>query len=107
IGAGLEIGIAKAAIAALEQHNALAHFGKVGNQRFLVFFEDLGADRDAQHRVLAIATGAIAAHAVNAHFGAEMLLVAIVDERIEPIDTFGHHITAAAAIAAIGSTKFD
>ena len=36
-----------------------------------------------------------------------MLLIAIVDERVEAIDTFGNHIAAASAVTAVRAAKFD
>jgi hypothetical protein len=78
--------VAEAAIAALEQQHALAEFGQVGNQRLVVFLEDLRADRHLQNHIAAMGAGAVAAHAVNAGFGLEVLLVAVVDQRVETID---------------------
>ena len=101
------MGIAEAAIAAREQHDALAHFGHVGDQGFVVVLKHLGAHGHAQHRVGAIGAGAVLAHAMGAGIGLEVLLIAIVDQGIEPVDAFEHDVTAAPAIAAIGSAEFD
>ena len=124
IGRGREIGVAEAAIAALADHHALADLGHVGDQRLLVLFENLRADRHLQHGVGAAPAGAVLAHAVHAGLalemlliavshavhaglGLEMLLVAIVDQRVEPIDAFGDDIAAASAVAAVGTAEFD
>ena len=36
-----------------------------------------------------------------------MLLVAVVDQRVQPIDGFHDHVAAFAAIAAAGAAEFD
>ncbi len=85
----------------------MADFGEVGDEGFVVLLENLRADGHPQHGVLAGGAGAVAAHAVHAGLGLEVLLIAIVDQRIEAVDAFGPHIAAAAAIAAIGAAEFD
>jgi hypothetical protein len=42
-----------------------------------------------------------------AGLGLEVLGVAVVDQGVQPVDTFGDHIAALAAVAAIGSAEFD
>src|SRR5690606_3505554 len=101
VGGGLEMRIAKAAIAALEQHDPLTDLGEIGEQVFAVLVEHLRADGDLEDDVLALGAGAVLAHAVAAGAGLEMLLVAIVDERVEPLHAFDDHIAAAAAVAAV------
>src|SRR5690606_25796092 len=101
------MGVAEPAIAAFEQDLALADFGEIGDQRLAIVFEDLGADRDLEDDVGAIGAGAVLAHAMGAGAGLEMLLVAVVDQRVEPIDTFDDHVSAPSAIAAIGAAEFD
>src|SRR5690606_3561844 len=66
IGRGLEVGIAEAAIAALEQYDALADFGQVGDQGFLIFLKNLGALGHAQDDVFGIGAMAVLAHAMGA-----------------------------------------
>src|SRR5437868_11283173 len=99
--------IAEAAIAAGEQDHGLADLGEVGDQRLVVVLEDLRADGHAQHHVLAFGAVAVLAHAVGASRGLEVLLVAVVDERVEPIDALDHDVAAASAIAAIGPAELD
>ncbi len=36
-----------------------------------------------------------------------MLLVAVVDQRVEAVDAFGHDIAAAPAVAAVGTAELD
>src|SRR5690606_27391754 len=95
------------AIAAAREHDALAFMREVGEQRFVVFVENLGADRHLHHDVVALGAMAILAHAMLALPGLEMLLIAIVDQRVQPLHRFDDDVAAAAAIAAIGSAKFD
>ena len=51
--------------------------------------------------------GAVASHAVLAGLGLEMLLVAIVDQRVQPVDRLDADVAAAAAIAAVGAAELD
>ena len=50
---------------------------------------------------------AVLAHAVGALRGLEVLLIAVVDQRVEAIDDLDDDIAAAAAIAAVGSAELD
>ena len=81
--------VAEAAVAALGDDDALALLGEVGEQGARVLVEHLRADRDLEHGVRAAPAGAVAAHAVHAGLGLEMLLVAEVDQRVEA----GEHST--------------
>ena len=60
-----------------------------------------------QHHVGALGAGAVLAHAVAAGLGLEMLLVAVVDERVEPLDAFRPDVAAAAAVAAVRPAELD
>ena len=103
----LELGIAKAAIATLGQKVALPDFGKVSDQGFVVFLINLGALGNLQYDICTLGAVAVAPHAVNAGLGLEMLLVAVVDQRIESADYLDPDVAALAAIAAIGAAKLD
>ncbi len=107
VGRGLEMGVAEAAIAAARERDALADLGHVGDQRFFVLVEDLGSGRNLEDRVGALAAGAVLAHAVGAGLGLEMLLIAVVDQRVEAADAFDDDIAAAAAVAAVRAAEFD
>ena len=50
---------------------------------------------------------AVLAHAVGALLRLEVLLVAIVDQRVEPVDDLDDDVAAAAAIAAAGPAELD
>src|SRR3546814_6568183 len=97
--------VAEVAVAAARQHGLLAKRAKVRNRGFAVLGEDLGADRDAQHDGRGVGAGPLPAHAVLAAGRLEMLLVAIVDERVEPLDRLDDHVAAAAAVAAVGRSE--
>ena len=98
------MGVAEAAIAALEDAHALTDARQIGDERLAVLGEHLRAGRHPENRVGALVAGAVLAHAVHAGLGLEVLLVAIVDERIEAVDALHPHVTAAAAVAAVGPT---
>ena len=89
------------------QHEFFAERGQVGEQGFVVLVEDLRADRNLEHDGLAIGAMAVLAHAVDAPLGLEVLLVAIVDQRVQPVDRLDHDIAAAAAIAAVGPAELN
>src|SRR6266700_6155695 len=99
--------VAKAAIAALRQHVSLAELGEVMDQGFAVLVEDLGADRNLQHDRLAIGTMAVLAHAIGALLCLEVLLIAIIDQGVEPVGDFDDDVAAAAAIAAARPAELD
>ncbi len=101
------MGVAEAAIAALGQHEFFAKCSEVVDQGFAILVEHLGANRHFQHDRLAIRAMAILAHAIGALLGLEVLLIAVIDQRIEAIDRFDHDIAAAAAIAAARPAELD
>ena len=103
----LEMGIALAAASAARQQHLHALFGHVGEHFLVVLVEDLRAHRHFQDDILAIGAGAVCARAINAALSLEMLLVAVVDERVEPVHGLCPYIAALAAIPAIGTAKLD
>ena len=107
VGRAFETRIAETAIAAMRQHDALAELGEIGKQRLAVFVVNLRADRHFEHDVGAGGAMAILAHAAAAVLRREMLLVAVVDQGIEPIDRLHHHVAAIAAVAAVRPAIFD
>ena len=50
---------------------------------------------------------AVLAHAAAPALGLEVLLIAVVDERVEPVDRLHDHVAAAAAIAAVRPSELD
>src|ERR1700760_2906751 len=99
--------VAEAAIAAFGKREFLAELGEIVDQRFAVFVEHLRADRHLENNRLAAGAMAVLAHAVLALLRLEVLLVAIVDQRIQPVDGLDHDVAAAAAIAAGGAAELD
>ena len=102
---GLEMRIAEAAVAAAREAHALSDLGQIGEQ--MLALEDLGADRHFQDRIGAFGAGAVLAHAVAAGLRLEMLLIAVIDERIQAIDAERDDIAAAPAVAAVRAAEFD
>ena len=84
-----------------------AERGEIGEQGLAVLLEDLRAHRNPQHHVGAARAGAVLAHAVHAVLGLEMLLIAVIDQRVEAVHAFGDHVAAAAAIAAVRPAELD
>src|SRR5690606_6697819 len=107
VGRGLEMLVAEAAIAAFGEPHALPYLRQVTDQRLVVFLIDLRADRHLEDDIRALGAGAVAAHAVHAGPGPEMLLVAVVDQRVEPVDRLDPDVAAAAAVAAVRAAELD
>ena len=107
IGGGFEVRVTEATIAAARNRDALTDLGEICNQRLAVFFVDLRTDRHFKDYVLAVGAGAVLAHAVTTALCLEVLLVAVIDQRIEAVDRLYHHITTIAAVAAIRSAELD
>src|SRR3954465_6363632 len=99
--------VAKTAIAAFGDHEFFAQRGKIVEQGFAILIENLGADRHLEHDRLAVGAMAVLAHAIGALLRLEVLLVAVVDQRVEAADHFDDDVAATAAIAAGRSTELD
>ena len=96
-----------AAVASPRQFDPLAKLCHIRQHGFLILIKDLCAHGDAQDDVIAILAGALLAHAGLAVLGKEVLLVAEVDQRVQPVDGFGPDRSARAAVPAIGTTVFN
>ena len=107
VGRRLEVRVAEAAVAAFGEGDALTDGGEVGDQRLAVFLVDLGADRHLHDLVFAVGAVAVRAHAVAAALGLEVLLVAVVDQRVEAVDRLDDDVAAVAAVTAVGAAEFD
>src|SRR6185437_3768182 len=101
------MGIAETAIAAAQQKHALTHGREIGDQRFTVFLVNLRAGRHLHQRVVAMAAGHLLAETRKAVLGADMLLEAVVDQRVAVVDRLDIDVAALAAIAAPGPAIFD
>ncbi|MBK8456411.1 MAG: hypothetical protein IPL47_04255 [Phyllobacteriaceae bacterium] len=60
-----------------------------------------------QQHIGTLAAGAVSPHAVDAGLRLEMLLVAVVDQRVQPVDRLGPDVAALAAVAAVRPAEFD
>src|SRR5204863_1303049 len=107
VDGAFEVGVAEAAVAAAAEEEAGAGVVHVGDDGFLVLVEDLGADGDLEDDVGAVGAVAVAAHAVAAGLGLEVLLISIIDEGVEAVDGLDPDVAAAAAVAAVGAAVLD
>ena len=103
----LEMLVAKTAIAAGSETEALSLFGQVADQRLVILGINLRAGRHSQRHIGALGAAAVAAHAMDAGLGAKMLLVAIVDQRVQTVDHLDPDIAATTAIATVRPAEFD
>src|SRR5690606_15410361 len=103
----LEVCIARTAVAATRDQRALARLRQIGDQGLLIFGKDLRAGRHLDDAVLSVGAGTVLAHALPAVLRLEMLLVAIIDQRVEVGDAFRPHIAALAAVAAVRPAEFN
>src|SRR5438477_8642960 len=99
--------VAEAAIAAAQQDDALARLGQIGEHGFLVVIEDLGPDRHPQHEIAALGAGLVGAGAATAFLSPKMLLIMVVDQRVQIVRRLEHDVAALAAIATIRPAKLD
>ena len=80
---------------------------EIGDQGLAVLVEDLGAGRHVQNHIGAFGAGPVLAHAMSALLRLEVLLVAVVEKRVEVRHAFEDHVAALAAVAAIGPSELD
>ena len=99
--------IAEPAIAAAQQHDALAGLGQIGEHGLFVVVEDLSPDRHAQHEIAALGAGLVGAGAATAFLGTKMLLITVVDQRVQIVRRLEGDVAALAAIAAIRPAELD
>src|SRR5258708_31693398 len=99
--------VAKAAIAAFGKDELLPKRGEIVHQRFAILVEHLRSNRHFQHDRLAVGAMAVLAHAVDALLRFKMLLIAIVDQRVQSVDRLDDDAAAAAAIAAAWTAELD
>src|SRR3546814_15896582 len=89
VGGRLEVGVADAAVAAPQEHDALADFGEVGQDGLLVLGEHLGAGGHLDDQGRGGRPGHVLALAVAAALGLEVLVIAEPDPGIEAFDAVG------------------
>src|SRR6267154_1146903 len=107
VGRGFVMRIAEPAIAAAQQHDPLVRAGQVGEHGFLVVVEDLGPDGHAQHEIAAVGAGTVGPGSATPVLGAKMLLIAVIDQRVEIVGRDKADVAALAAHAAIGPAELD
>src|SRR5262249_55395383 len=103
----LERGVAEAPVAPACAPRPLSYIGEVREQGLAVLLVDLRAGRHFEHDIVATRAVAVLAHAAAAVLGLEMLLVAVVDECVEPVDRLHDHVAALAAVAAVRPAPLD
>src|SRR5690606_40030836 len=103
----LEVHVALAAGTALGHQQALAVPGEVADDLVGGDVDDLGADRHPDHHVLAGLAEHLPAHAVLTPLGAEVTLVAEVDQGVEVLVGNQPDAAAVAAVAAVGAAQRD
>ena len=93
------------AIAAFGEGDALADIGHIGQKGFIIFGKICVPTGTA--RILSAPSPPDdCAISVNAGAGLKVLAIAIINQCVQPIDTFGNDIAAAPAIA-VRAAKFD
>src|SRR3984885_3052172 len=107
VGRRFEMRVAEAAIAAFGEHEFFTQRGEIVDQGLAILVENLGADRHLEHDGLSVGAMAVLAHAVGALLRLEVLLIAVIDQRVQSIDHFDDDVAAAAAIAAGRATELD
>src|SRR5947209_1734124 len=99
--------VAEPAIATVQQHDSLTRLGQIGEHGLLVVVEELGPNRDTQHEIAALGAGLVGAGAATAFLSTKMLLITVVDQRVQIVRRLEHDVAALAAIAAIRPTELD
>ena len=82
-------------------------FSKVMENSFFIIINDLRSNWYFDDKVFTIGTSAVAASAMIAFWGFEMLLIAKVNEGVEIVDSFEDDMTASAAIATVWTAIFN
>ena len=103
----LKCALPKPPLPPLRDRHRLPDLGQVGEQRLAVFLIDLRAGRHLHEDVLAVRAVAVLAHAGPAVLRREVLLVAVVDQRVEPVDGRDDHVAAAPAVTAVRPAELD
>jgi hypothetical protein len=101
------VGVAETAIAALGEHHTLADVREVREQGLAILLVDLGTGGHLKHDIGPVGAVTVLAHATVAALGPEVLLVAVVDERVQPVDGLGDHIAALSAVTTVRPSELD
>src|SRR5262245_11457718 len=101
------MGVAEPAIAPAREPGAVTDLDEVGQARDLILGLCLRAWRHVDDLVGPARAGPVLPHAGASILGLEMLLVAIVDQRVEAGDALNPDVATFAAVAAVGSAELD
>src|SRR5690606_11902568 len=107
VGRALALHVAEAALATLGHQLAVAMRGHVADHLVGTDVGDHGADRNGDDQVLAGLAVHLPAHAVLPALGAELALVAEVDQGVEVLAGPQPYAAVIAAIAAVGPAERD
>src|SRR5437773_156748 len=107
IGGRFEMRVAETAVAAARDNGARSHFGQIGEKVSAVGVENLRARRNFQDDVGGVGAGPVSAHAVPAGLCLEMLLITVIDQRVQARIAQGDDVAAGAAVATVGAAEFD
>src|SRR5690606_1619898 len=103
----LEVRVAKPAVTASRNQRPLTRLLQIRDYGFLELVEYLRSRRYLDDAVFARRSRAVAAHSRCPVAGTEMLLIAIVDQRVQVCDALHPDVAAPSAIAAVGSAVFN
>ena len=106
VDGALEAQVAKAAVAALGDHDLLARRQQLEQHVARLGVADDGAHRHLQRDVVAGCAEHVRAHAVLAAPGLVPARVAKVDQRVQVGVGHREHVAAAPTVAAVGSAEF-
>ncbi len=99
--------VAETAVAALGETNARAGLRQIRKQRLAVFREHLRARRHLDGAVAPVRTRSILPHAGRTALRREMLLITVVDERVEVLHALDPDVAAITAVAAVRPAELD
>ena len=99
--------ISKTTVAAFKKTNFLSGLCEISENGFLILCQHLGSNGNLDNDISAISAGPVAAHAMMAFLGLEMLSVTEINQGVQILDAFKPYIAAAATIAAIGAAVFN
>ena len=103
----LEVGIAEPAVATFRQHGLVAGIDELGQHRVLVLGDHLGARRHLDDHVRSVGATPVATHSGLPVLGEEVLLIAVVDKRVEIVDAEHDDVAALATVPTVWPTEFD
>src|SRR5690606_25388437 len=107
VGRTLEVHVAQAALAALCDQQAVAMLGQVADDLVGLDIGDHGPDRHGDDQIVAGLAVHLPAHAVLPALGAELALVAEVDQGVEVLVRQQPDAAAIAAVAAVRAAQRD